>query len=474
MPTPSRERTLSVEAFEIELEVPLVRGHGDLLSHLGRAVAQRVEADVVPVRLAVTSSGEDGYRCELGVVAGLPERLRDGVAPICGFRRRASENAASFTTAFVVPTGVGSSIGGHAGDASCAAQLLASISDTLVTHPNVVNASDVNELPANALYVEGSVLARFLMGTAGLARVRANRVLVVADAHPDKLFSEQAVNAVSAARSSFGLSCPRVLLLDPPLPVESLYASSGRAAGRVRELDRLFAALDSHREEYDAVALSTQIRLDPKTRLDYYKSRGDVVNPWGGVEAILTHAVSALYDVPAAHSPMFESREIAALSLGVVDPRIAAETISITFFVSVLKGLQRSPRIVSSARPGRGVLTVEDVSCLVIPDGVVGLPTLAALEQRIPVVAVRESANLMENELRALPWAPGQLQVVDNYWEAAGVVACLRAGLAPGAVRRPLADTLVEQFSGARLSRGRGRVRLDATGAAHRDHPPGE
>jgi hypothetical protein len=448
-PTASHKRALTVEAFEIELEVPPVPGHRDLLSHLGRAVAERVEADLVPVRLAVTSSSDDGYRCELGVVAGLPDRLQDRVEPICGFRRRAFEDASSFTTALVVPTGIGSSIGGHAGDATCAAQLLASISDTLVTHPNVVNASDVNELPRNALYVEGSVLARFLMGTAGLARVRANRVLVVVDAHPDTLFSDQAVNAVSAARSSFGLSCPHVLLLDPPLPVESLYAASGRAAGRVRQLERLFAALDRHREEYDAVALSTQIRLDPRTRLDYYESRGEVVNPWGGVEAILTHAVSALYEVPAAHSPMFESREIAALDLGVVDPRMAAETISITFFLSVLKGLQRSPRIVPGGRARPGVLTVEDVSCLVVPDGVIGLPTLAALEQRIPVVAVRENENLMANELHALPWGAGQFHAVDNFWEAAGVVACLRAGIPPGAVRRPLEDTAVERFDRA-------------------------
>jgi hypothetical protein len=122
---------------------------------------------------------------------------------------------------------------------------------------------------------------------------------------------------------------------------------------------------------------------------------------------------------------------------------MAAEVISIGFFVSVLKGLHRAPRIVPlEAPPAPGVLTASDVSCLVIPDKVLGLPTLAALEQGIPVVAVRENANVMENDLSALPWAPGQLRVVDNYWEAAGVVAALREGIAPESVRRPLADTV--------------------------------
>ncbi len=70
----------------------------------------------------------------------------------------------------------------------------------------VANASDLNELPANALYVEGSVLGRVLMGTVGLAAVRSNRVLVVADAHPDSFFSDQLLNSVNAARSSFALT----------------------------------------------------------------------------------------------------------------------------------------------------------------------------------------------------------------------------------------------------------------------------
>lgn len=72
---------------------------------------------------------------------------------------------------------------------------------------------------------------------------------------------------------------------------------------------------------------------------------------------------------------------------------------------------------------------------------------LAALEQGIPVVAVRENKNLMRNDLAVLPWADGQLIVVENYWEAAGVVASLRAGIAPESVRRPLSWTTVRETS---------------------------
>jgi len=446
-PAATDEQASSIEVFEVDFDLPAVSGHRHLLAHLERATREQLGPSLFPIRLAVTSTSMSGYRCEMGVVAGLaPERHRRA-ASIFDFRLRRAEDTSSFTTVFIVPTGIGSSIGGHAGDATPAAQLLASVSDTLVTHPNVVNASDVNELPANALYVEGSVLARLLMGTVGLAPVRANRVLALADAHPDSLFSDQLLNAVNAARSSFALACPRVVLLDPPLPVESVYATSGRATGRVRELERVFAVLDQHAGAYDAVALSTKVSVDPGTRVDYYASRGELLNPWGGAEAILTHAISALYDVPTAHSPMFESRDDAGTELGVVDPRMAAEVISITFFISVLKGLQRSPRLVEARAPERGLMTVEQISCLVVPAGAVGLPTLAALEQGIPVIAVHESENVLENDLRTLPFAHGQLHVVDNYWEAAGVVACLRAGIEPTSVRRPLRQVPVDVSS---------------------------
>ena len=93
------------------------------------------------------------------------------------------------------------------------------------------------------------------------------------------------------------------------------------------------------------------------------------------------------------------------------------------------------------ARPD--VFSVEDVSCLVIPDGCLGLPTFAALEQGIPVIAVRENRNLMRNDLSQLPWQKGQFIQVDNYLEAVGVMNALKAGVTLESVRRPISATKV-------------------------------
>ena len=84
------------------------------------------------------------------------------------------------------------------------------------------------------------------------------------------------------------------------------------------------------------------------------------------------------------------------------------------------------------------VMTAENISCLVIPEGCLGLPTLAALHQGIPVIEVRENRNLMRNDLSALPWRIGQFFSAENYWEATGIVAALKAGIDPDSVRRPI------------------------------------
>ena len=435
--------------LEDELQVEATPQHLGMLAHISRIVRERGERrDEIPIRVIVTESSDEAYSCEVGSIALDARDELPAPDSIFRFAPRRTVNTERFNVVHLVPTGIGSEIGGHAGDANPTATLLASVCDTLVTHPNVVNASDLIDLPENALYVEGSVICRLLMGTVGLQRVRANRLLVLMDAHDDSLFNSAVVNAVSAARSSYGLQA-QVLKLEPAMEMAWREAPSGRASGRVDRLDALWQALREHAGRFDAVAITSVIDIPVHFHSDYFKLEGGMVNPWGGVEALLTHAVSILHDMPSAHSPMFEDREIANSDPGVTDPRMAAEAVSLTFMQSILKGLQRSPRLITDTglMERDNVLTVEDISCLVIPDGCVGLPTLAALEQGIPVVAVRENKNLMRNPLTMLPWADGQLIVVENYWEAAGVVASLKAGIAPESVRRPLPWTAVRESS---------------------------
>ena len=429
--------------FERVLTQTATDGRIGTLDDIRSIIHGQMRDGQTPIRFAVTESSRRSYRYEIGILEG-----SEPVGPsMFDLNPRGDEDTSVFNAVLVVPTGIGAEIGGHAGDATPVARLLASVCDTLITHPNVVNASDLNEMPANGLYVEGSLLSRFLMGAIGFRPVRSNRVLIIIDSHPNERFARATVNAVNAARATYGLNCPRLVVLDPPLPVRGEYTPSGRAAGTVEELERVFEVLDTYRGEYDAVALSTLVDVDVPHE-SYFSSRGEIVNPWGGVEAMLTHAISTVYNVPSAHAPMMESTEVANIDPGVVDPRMAAEVVSLTFLQSVLKGLHVAPRVgVGHAEMSLSdTLTARDVSCLVIPDGCIGLPTLAALEQGIPVIAVRENRSLMRNDLTMLPWAADQLHIVENYWEAAGVMAALKQGLSPGSVRRPLGNVRIERF----------------------------
>ena len=404
-------------------------------------LARQVEAQLAdalsvgqtPVRFAVTESRGGLWSCEVGFLAGseLPES-------IFHWKKGIRQEDGAFNVVMLVPTGIGAEIGGHAGDATPAATLLASVCDTLVTHPNVLNASDLIQVPPNTLYVEGSVISRLLMGTVGLRRVRANRMLVIIQDHHDRMFKSAAYNAVNAARATYGLQVCDIVEIDPAFRMVAEHTASGTAAGEVHGLEYLWSVLDRYSGEYDAVAINSVIEVPSHFHWDYYKLQGAMVNPWGGVEAMLTHAVSSKYGVPAAHSPMFESREIAEMDLDVVDSRMAAEVISETFLQSVLRGLQHAPRLSPIDKEGStSALTVGDIACVVMPEGCLGIPTIAALEQGILVVAVKENKNIMRNDLSALPWKSGQYVQVDNYWEAAGLLAALRLGLDPGSVRRP-------------------------------------
>ena len=431
----------SVQLVEKYLSIPVAPGNSGLIEHLAKALTFRLSDDEIPVRLVIAAIDDDSYLCEVGCLVGdnIP-RLRDPQS-IFSLRRRNGESAEQFTAIFVVPTGIGAEVGGHAGDATPAAQMLASCCDRLITHPNVVNASDVNEMPANALYVEGSVLCRLLMGTVGLAPVRSNRLAVVFDTQPDAMLENLVLNTVESAGTTYGLDCAGIYKLDPPLELTALWSESGRAVGRGRRLEGLFDLIAEKADEFDAVAISSLIGVPDGYHEEYFRSDGAMINPWGGIEAMLTHAVSHVFDVPSAHAPMMESREILNEDPGRVDPRMAAEAISSSFLQCVLKGLKQSPRLVVDPELmlASGVLSARDVSCLIIPEGCIGLPTLAALEQGIPVIAVREGAGLIAHELKSLPWRPHQLFVAENYWEAAGILSALRTSIAPQSVRRPFA-----------------------------------
>lgn len=268
---------------EKEILIPKVKNDGGLLRYVSDEVLKKLAPNEMPVRFVITSTDDEGYQCELGVLSDINNSPIPPRSSIFDFKKRSFENIDQFNTVLIVPTGIGAEIGGHSGDAGPVARLLAAACDNLITHPNVVNAADINEYSENALYVEGSVLSRFLMGTVGLQKVRSNRVMLVIDNHHDKFFYEAAINSASAARAAFGLDCPLVVKMDNNVLMRSLYSSSGRAVGRIECFEQLCKILKEYRPQYDSVALSSLVEVPKHFHEDYFQDDiEDMVNPWGG------------------------------------------------------------------------------------------------------------------------------------------------------------------------------------------------
>jgi len=379
-----------------------------------------------PIRLVANGVDGNHLRCSISMLRPC-DNLSQFKKHLFACSKKPLMYDDKFNVVLTIPTGLGASVGGHAGDAGAVARLFASVCDTLITHPNVVNASDFNEMTDNTLYVEGYALTQYMLGQIGLQRVRQNRVLVVIDGSAEQQYIDATINVVNAARATYGFNCTEIVVLNPSFKMKAEMSEEGRATGIVDNLDELYNILSERKGLYDAVALSSLIEISQSARDHYYNHGG--VNPWGGVEAMLTHAISYSFGVPCAHAPMMESVEVEQTEYGVIDPRDGAEIVSVTYLPCVLKGLNRAPRLCEP-----DVHSIADASCLVMPRMCLGLPALAACERGIPIIAVNDQLQVEAVNCTDYVFAI----VVDNYIEAAGVVAALRTGISVESLRRPL------------------------------------
>ena len=87
-----------------------------------------------------------------------------------------------FPTVLIIPSGIGCSLGGYAGDAIPSARLLAAASGCLITHPNVMNGGSLYWTDPRVHYVEGYGLDSFARGEIALQPVRQQRIGLLLDA----------------------------------------------------------------------------------------------------------------------------------------------------------------------------------------------------------------------------------------------------------------------------------------------------
>jgi len=324
---------------------------------------------------------------------------------------------------FIVPTGIGAEIGGHSGDATPAAKLIASLCDKLFIHPNVVNASDINEMTENMLYVEGSILDRFLEGQIGLEEVYSNKMLLIVN----KPIKPEIINAASAARVTVGASIEIVELETPLKMVASIV--NGKASGDIYNLDEAIQQVSQY--NFDVLVVNTPIETDDDAVKNYLQIDGGI-NIWGGVEAKLSKLMSEKLNKPVIHAPV-ENSEIFKTFNEVVDPRKAAELVSVCYLHCCLKGGHIAPKI--SLKDSAYWNT--DIDFLVSPINVFGRPHMACIKAEIPVIAVEENRTVLKDKM------PDNFIIAKNYLEVAGIISAKKAGVTLQSIRRPMERTKV-------------------------------
>lgn len=285
--------------------------------------------------------------------------------------------------AFIVPTGIGASIGGYAGDASCYAQKFSEFCK-LIVNPNVVNAGGFSGINSNMFYVEGYSLDNFFKGKIKLNESKNNKIGIIFDKNISKDLLNIHINTMNAVKTVYGIDIIGYEITDNTVGVEFFVDNSGISTGRVKNPETLLCA-GKKLLSRNADALAVVCSFDESNDINY--ENGDGVDPVGGVEAIISHYLSRELKIPVAHSPAFEDY---SASTKIVNPKSAAEYITPTFLPCVLLGLNNAPKISDMG------IGIENLDFLIMPFNSLGsVPVFECLKNNIKIFAIKENCTLL-------------------------------------------------------------------------------
>ena len=286
--------------------------------------------------------------------------------------------------AFIVPTGVGASIGGFAGDASRAARKISQKCE-LIVNPNVVNAACFSGITDRMLYVEGYSLDRFFKGEICLERSRNNKIGIIFDKAIKPEVLNVHINTMNAVEVVYGLNIIGYEITEEDVGVDFFVDTSGVSMGNVKNLLTLKNAAKKLIDK-GAEAIAIVCRFPDEQGDDYANGVG--VDPVGGVEAIISHYISKEFSIPCAHAPAFDD---IAISTDIVDKRCSAEYITPTFLPCILVGLNQAPKLTKTG------ISINDLDFLIVPyNSIGGVPVLEASKKGIKVFAIKENQTVLD------------------------------------------------------------------------------
>ena len=355
-----------------------------------------------------------------------------------------------FPTLLIIPTGIGCDVGGYAGDAIPAARLLASSSECLITHPNVMNGGSLYWPDPSIYYVEGYSLNRFVAGEIFLRPVRQQKVGLLLDAGLEPDLKKRHLQVADGCVASLGLDISPIITTERPLQINLKKGLSGTSWGSIGEPDVLLRDAEKLKKSgATAIAVITRFPDDIDNLETKQYRQGNGVDAIAGAEAVISHFLVKHLLIPCAHAP-----GLAPLPIDYdLDPRTSGEELGYTFLQSVLVGLSRAPDLISKSAMKtkedeflqmKTLLRDRDLGAVVVPQGALGgEAVLSCIERFIPLIIVANQGllNVCSAKMRldCLSRDPNKnIFYASNYIEAAGLITALRHGINIKSLRRPI------------------------------------
>ena len=290
----------------------------------------------------------------------------------------------------IVPTGIGASIGGYAGDASPYAQKIAE-HIPLIVNPNIVNAAIFSGITNNMYYLEGWAIEQFVKGNIGLKPSKNNKIGIIFDKAISQKVLNIHINTINAIKTVYNIDICGYEITEEPTKVEFFKTQSGISSGKVNSPQTLLKSAKKLLKK-GANALAVVCAFEEPPEDDYEDGSGvDIV---GGVEAVISHYLTKELMCPCVHAPAFEDVTICDKQ---VHPKVSAEYITPTFLPCLLFGLKNAPLLVNIKNSQQDdCLKVEDLHSVVVPFNCLGSSVvLDSIEKNITVYAIKENKTVL-------------------------------------------------------------------------------
>ena len=290
--------------------------------------------------------------------------------------------------AFVVPTGIGASIGGFAGDASTYARFFTKDFNVIV-NPNVVNAACFSGISERMLYTEGWCLSQFLKGNLNLIPNTTNKIGIIFDKGISQGIINVHLNTINAVKTVYGIKIESYEITEEPCHVKFFNTSSGISSGSVVNNKTLLeAGKKLLKRGVNTIAVVCKFDETPD---DNYKD-GEGVDIVGGVEAVISHYLTRELKIPVVHAPAFENITI---TKEIVDAKASAEYITPTFLPCLLIALKHAPLF--SSQKVEQYISIDKLKTLILPYNALGSSIVSdALKRNITVIGVKENSSVLK------------------------------------------------------------------------------